>query len=136
MKLGTKLSHDLHTDKYTTVHHENRPQMQNGAPHHFEVRTVQPDCDPTFGNLEGPLKERVLAKIDFQNGPINEVGVNGVMNEDLIAMVITRLEHFNKTDFQCRENSMAITKLEEAMLWLRKRTIGRENRGIEGTHKV
>jgi hypothetical protein len=57
------------------------------------------------------------------------------MNEDLIAMVITRLQHFNQTDFACRENSMAITKLEEALLWLRKRTIGRENRGVEGTHE-
>ena len=27
---------------------------------------------------------------------------------------------------------MAITKLEEALLWLRKRTMGRENRGVEG----
>lgn len=35
---------------------------------------------------------------------------------------------------RCRENSMAITKLEEALLWLRKRTMGREQRGVEGTH--
>ena len=31
---------------------------------------------------------------------------------------------------------MAITKLEEAMMWLRKRTVGREKKGIIGTHKV
>ena len=31
---------------------------------------------------------------------------------------------------------MAITKLEEALMWLRKRTMGRENRGVEGTNKV
>ena len=49
-------------------------------------------------------------------------------------MVITRLEHFNQSEFRCRENSMAITKLEEALLWLRKRTMGREQRGVEGTH--
>lgn len=31
---------------------------------------------------------------------------------------------------------IAITKLEEALLWLRKRTEGRVQRGIEGTSKL
>jgi len=62
--------------------------------------------------------------------------VNGVCNEDLIAMVITRLEHFQESEFACRENALAITKLEEALLWLRKRTMGREQRGVEGTHTI
>lgn len=69
----------------------------------------------------------------FQEGPIKENGVNGVCNEDLIAMVICRLEHFQKSEYSCRENAVAITKLEEALLWLRKRTMGREQRGVEGT---
>lgn len=75
-----------------------------------------------------------MNEVHFQEGPIKENGVNGVCNEDLIAMVICRLEHFNQSEFRCRENSMAITKLEEALLWLRKRTMGREQRGVEGTH--
>lgn len=29
-----------------------------------------------------------------------------------------------------------ITKLEEALLWLRKRTMGREKRNVEGTGEV
>ena len=33
-------------------------------------------------------------------------------------------------------NIVAATKIEEALLWLRKRTMGRENRGVEGTHEV
>lgn len=97
--------------------------MQYNAPHHFEVWA---DSGPRL-----PFK---VGELNFQCGPIKEAGVNGVMNEDVIAMVITRLEHFNQSDFKCRENAMAITKLEEALLWLRKRTIGRENRGVEGTH--
>ena len=44
--------------------------------------------------------------------------------------------HFQDSEFECRENAVAITKLEEALLWLRKRTIGREKRGVEGTHIV
>lgn len=39
-------------------------------------------------------------------------------------------------EFKCRENACAITKIEEALLWLRKRTMGRENRSVEGTHEV
>lgn len=78
----------------------------------------------------------VLCDIHFQEGPIKECGVNGVCNEDLINMVIDRLEHFQNSDFKCRENALAITALEEALLWLRKRTMGREQRGVEGTHAV
>lgn len=116
-----KLVHDLLTTKYTEVWHEEESEMKYNAPHHFQVR-------PSSDSLE------ILAEVNFQEGPIKERGVNGVCNEDLIAMVITRLEHFQKSEFSCRENSLAITKLEEALLWLRKRTMGRENRGVEGTH--
>lgn len=116
-----KLEHPLSTNKYTTVLHEEH--FTNNAPHHFEVYADRGQAVPYL-----------VGKVDFQEGPINEVGVNGVMNEDLIAMVITRLECFNQTDFRCRENALAITRLEEALLWLRKRTMGREQRGVEGTH--
>jgi hypothetical protein len=34
--------------------------------------------------------------------------------------------------FPCRENSIAITKLEEALMWLNKRTADRVKRGVEG----
>ena len=74
--------------------------------------------------------------IHFQEGPIKENGVNGVNNEDLIAMVICRLDHFQESEFACYENDLAIMKLEEALLWLRKRTMGREKRQVEGTHEV
>lgn len=113
----------LLTNKYTRVLHEDTDLMQYNAPHHFEV----------YADAGQPAPY-LVGQVDFQEGPIKEAGVNGVMNEDLIAMVITRLEHFNQTDFRCKENSMAITKLEEALLWLRKRTMGREQRGVEGTH--
>jgi len=115
-----KLQHYLLTSKYTEVYHEEN--FKFNAPHYFEV-------------LEANVpKSRKLATINFQEGAIKEVGVNGVNNEDLISMVICRLEHFQKSDFACRENALAITKLEEALLWLRKRTMGRENRGVEGKY--
>jgi hypothetical protein len=123
-----ELKHDLLRTKYTKVLHENDADMRFNAPNHFIV-TVSESLKP--GELE-----TMVGKVDFQEGPCKECGVNGVGNEDLIAMVITRLVHFQKSEYACRENALAITKLEEAMLWLRKRTMGREQRGVEGTHTV
>jgi hypothetical protein len=118
-----RLEHPLLTNKYTTVLHEDKKDMTFNAPHHFKVYADA-----------GQQVPYLVGEVNFQEGPIKEAGVNGVCNEDLIAMVLTRLEHFNQSDFRCKENSMAITKLEEALLWLRKRTMGREQRGVEGTH--
>lgn len=119
-----QLKRDLLTGKYTDVYVEE--EYSYNAPHNYSVVTAQDD------NGIGA----VLCKIHFQEGPIKECGVNGVCNEDLINMVIDRLEHFQDSEFRCRENAIAITKLEEALLWLRKRTMAREARGVEGTHTV
>jgi hypothetical protein len=116
-----KVTHDLLGEKYTRVYHEDEDLIKFNAPHHFVVTDG-------FG--------KTLAQVDFQEGPIKEVGVNGVNNEDLIAMVITRLEHFQNSMFSSRDNALAITHLEDAMLRLRKRTMGREKRGVEGTSIV
>lgn len=121
-----QLKNDLLTNKYTKVYHEDEPKFN--TPHHFEVTKKMIDS-------KGVAHETLLQRVDFQEGAIKEHGVNGVMNEDLLVMVLTRLEGFQNSDFRCRENDMAITKIEEALMWLRKRTVGRENRGVEGTHQ-
>lgn len=74
--------------------------------------------------------------ISFQNGPIAERGVNGLTQEALLAIVIDRLQSFQKGPFACRENALALTKLEEAQHWLFSRTLARMQRGVEGTHKI
>ena len=74
--------------------------------------------------------------IKFQNGPIKEQGVNGIQNEDLICIVIDRLEGFQSGDFACEDNGKAIADLHRALANLRKRTDEREARGVEGTHTV
>ncbi len=148
-----ELKRDLLTSKYTRVLVEE--DYSYNAPHRYVVEKA--GINMSCGNKSCPFKycpyepgsrtccaeymeqipeSRVLCDIHFQEGPIKECGVNGVCNEDLINMVIDRLEHFQNSEFRCNENAAAITKLEEALLWLRKRTIGREQRGVEGTHKV
>jgi hypothetical protein len=63
---------------------------------------------------------------------------DGVTNEEVLRVLIHRLTFLNEKwlggKFRCRENSLAITKLEEALMWLNKRTEDRLNRKVEGTH--
>jgi hypothetical protein len=74
-----------------------------------------------------------LALIAFQNGPIKEVGVNGITGEALLAIEIDRLRGFQDGPFRCRENAIALTHFEEGLMWLQKRTRDRIKRGVEGT---
>jgi len=90
-----------------------------GASHHYAV-----DVDGSENGLD----------VLFQNGPIAEVGVNGVTQEVLLAVVIDRLRSFQAGPFACRENALALTKCEEALLWLKSRTMARVARGVEGLH--
>lgn len=73
--------------------------------------------------------------ISFQNGPITENGVNGISNEALLAIVEDRLTGFQSGQFACRENAVALTKIQEAMMWLQRRTIDRVKRNVEGTNE-
>jgi hypothetical protein len=83
---------------------------------------------PTTGNAKGVL-------IEFQNGPLQEtVHPNGLSNEVLLTIVEDRLAGFQSGEFACHENAMALTKLQEALMWLHKRTLGRVARGVEGTN--
>ena len=58
---------------------------------------------------------------------------NGTTNEEVLAMMINRMK-FLSAKLPCREASLAITKLEEALMWLNYRTANREKQGVEGTH--
>lgn len=78
-----------------------------------------------IGGIEGPIDNNPIpaTEIRFQNGELDDVGANGLSNEVLLAIVIDRLEGFQRGQFKCRENALVITKLEEAMLWLTHRVI-------------
>ena len=115
---------NIGTSNYTEIYATDEPAFN--ANHKYIV-VAAPAEDEEIG-LDNPY-----AKVKFQEGPIKENGVNGCHNEDLIAIVIDRLECLNQGDFRCRENSIAITKLEEALMWLNKRTLERRSRGVEGT---
>lgn len=74
-------------------------------------------------------------KISFviQEGPIKEAGVNGLQATDIL-LFTKHLFHSLNTAHPCRENSLTITKIEEAILWQHARTLDRERRGVEGAN--
>lgn len=102
---------------------------QGNACHRYEI------SQRCSGELPNPGCDS-LTKICFQDGPIAEAGFNGISNESLLAIVIDRLQGFQSGPFSCRENAIALTKIQEAMHWLHHRTRERMARGVEGTNKV
>lgn len=71
----------------------------------------------------------------IQNGPVKEHGINGCQVDTVIEAAKIIIEGLNK-NFPCRENSMAITKLDEALMWLNKRTQDRIKRNVEGKNQA
>ncbi len=81
--------------------------------------------------------------IKFQSGPIRQKdtegklnGVNGCQIEDVIDVLVSRLEEFQKSDFACTENAQAIRNLGEAKHCLEARTNRRQLAGVEGMDKL
>ncbi|MCG3184704.1 MAG: hypothetical protein ICCCNLDF_02832 [Planctomycetes bacterium] len=74
-------------------------------------------------------------EIHFQDGPVGEVGRNGCQNEEIIEDVLLHRLRGLQLRFPCRENALAITKLEEALLWLKRRTELRTQQGVEGKNE-
>lgn len=92
------------------------------------------------GNPAGGYARGIGIQIEFQNGPLgrgaDRKDPNGAFVEGIIEIARRRLEFYQSSVFKCRENALAITKLEEALHWLNHRTVNREVRQVEGTHSV
>ncbi len=92
------------------------------------------------GNPAGGRVSGTGLSIEWQNGPLgrdaDRIAPNGAFVETVIAAALQRIQHYQDGKFKCRENALAITKLEEALMWLNSRTKNREMRKVEGTHAV
>lgn len=84
----------------------------------------------------GPAAPAFFYALKFQSGPIKEVGVNGITNEVLLAILIDRLSAFQRGPFACEENKIALSACTDALNILHERTQKRIQRGVEGTHEV
>lgn len=86
------------------------------------------------GNPTGGQTVIPFGLINWQNGIIEDGEQNGAFVEDVLEAARQRLQFFNRTRFRCRENSIAITKIEEALQWLDWRTRSRVRQGVENTY--
>lgn len=81
-----------------------------------EVSTLKNESDTTFSASQ-------LVTIN-----------DGTTNEEVLEVLIDRLTYLSEK-LPSRETSIAITKLQEALMWLNKRTQDRIKRNVEGTHQ-
>ena len=73
-------------------------------------------------------------RIIFQNGARKErTSTHGVLDTDLLEIVRHRLQCFQQGEFSTRENAIALTHIEEALLWMNKRVEDRIERNVLGT---
>ena len=119
-----------------------------GANHRYSIHVHTGCCKET------KAQRIAFFTIVFQNGAIAKPeDINGLSNEALLAILIDRMRGFqgmlprteeqtlanlNNTggkNFACRENAIALTHMEEALMWLQKRTRDRMARGVEGSLK-
>ena len=104
-------------------------EVGNGGANHNYL--IQYELFPVGGEVE----VHEVARIQFQNGPRkSEEAIHGVLDTDLLEIVRHRLQGFQKGEFATRENAVALTHIEEALLWMNKRVEDRIERNILGTY--
>lgn len=100
------------------------------------MKILTPNHKYELAYFENPDKPgQVLQFIEKERLPdgIHLKTINdGTTNEEVLKMLIDRLRGLNEK-LPSRESSIAITKCEEALLWLLKRTGDRRARDAEGT---
>ena len=58
---------------------------------------------------------------------------DGTTNEEVLKMIIDRMR-FLQSKLPSRESAIAMTKFEEGLMWLNKRTEDRRERNVEGKY--
>ena len=72
--------------------------------------------------------------IQFQNGARKlEDSIHGVLDTDLLEIVRHRLQCFQQGPFATRDNAVALTHIEEALMWMNRRVEDRIERNVLGT---
>lgn len=121
--------HTNDANKAITLEADDRNPENGNASHVYSMHYLE----YFKGNTRSSAQHQQLS---FQNGPIGEVGVNGITNEVLLAVVIDRLEGFQSSKWANHYNEHALSLIKAALQHLELRTKEREARGVEGTHTV
>ncbi len=92
-----------------------------GANHNYSIAI----CDDEICHDEA---------IRFQNGARRlESSIHGITDQDLLEIVRDRFIGFQSGELRTRETALALTHIEEALLWLNKRNEDRIERNVLGT---
>lgn len=93
---------------------------------------------PMFAVTDKGIEHVGDTDIQFCKGNKSDPAVprqGGYFTETLIAVAKQYLIDNNVGELATRETSMAITKLDEALLWIGKRAADRQARGVQGTYQ-
>jgi hypothetical protein len=93
---------------------------------------------PTYKITNEGIKDGDGIEIKFCKGNKEDDSLlrqEGYFTETLIQVAKQFLEDSNLPPFSCRENSMAITKLDEALMWINKRAEDRKARDVQATYR-
>lgn len=93
---------------------------------------------PTYKVTNEGIQDGEGIKILFCKGNKDDESAlrqEGLFTETIIQTAKQYLESVNVGALASRETSMAITKLDEALMWIQKRTDDRQLRGVQSTYK-
>jgi len=95
-----------------------------GANHQYLIGKANAEIDEV----------KTLMIVQMQNGARKlEDSIHGVLDTDLLEIVRHRLQCFQKGDFATRDNAVALTHIEEALMWMNRRVEDRIERNVLGT---
>jgi hypothetical protein len=107
-------------------------------------RTIEPVIPgatynlPTYTVTNNGIEDGKGIEIKFCKGNKDDENLlrqEGLFTETLIQTAKEYLESVNVGELSSRETSMAITKLDEALLWIGKRAEDRKLRGVQATYQ-
>jgi len=117
-------------DALTILVDERDPACGN-ASHKYRGEMV------TFVSPEGDIGTRTVVSVDFQHGARNlPDSTPGAADAALLTILLDRYRGFQAGPFACRENALVITKLEEALLWMKHRAFARHAQGVLGKNEA
>ncbi len=100
----------------------DQPHSTNKGHHLYQINTAE---------------HELLQQLSFQNGPRKEINsIQGILDTDLLEIVRHRLQSFQNGPFATRENAIALTHLEEALMWMNRRVEDRIEREVLGTNNI
>lgn len=110
-------------------------KMMDTSQTYSDVHNLDRDKNPAGGSSRG-----IGYTVTWQNGALgrgeDRKPQNGAFVEDIILVIISRVEFYQRTKFACTQNDETLKHLKAALASMQKRTAEREEREVEGTHEV